>query len=94
MTSAELATDTVADRLRSEETRASILHALEATPAPTPHELALAAAPGLVDVAIDTQDRQMMREQRQEIGAARAEMEAKLEAKDAKLEEQRYGWGT
>ena len=58
MASAQLATDTVADRLRSEETRASILDALEATPAPIPHELALAVAPALVDVASDTQDRE------------------------------------
>lgn len=58
MTSAELATDTVADSLRSDETRASVLHALEATPAPVPHELALAAAPALVDVACDTLDRE------------------------------------
>ena len=58
MTSAELAADTVADRLRSEETRASVLDALEATPAPIPHELALAVAPALVDVASDTQDRE------------------------------------
>ena len=56
--SAELAADTVAGSLRSEETRASVLQALEATPAPIPHELALAAAPALVDVASDTQDRE------------------------------------
>ena len=58
MTSAELAADTVADSLRSEETRASVLHALETTPAPIPHELALAVAPALVDVASETQDRE------------------------------------
>ena len=58
MTSAQLAADTVADRLRSEETRASVLDALDATPAPIPHDLALAVAPALVDVASDTQDRE------------------------------------
>ena len=58
MTSAALAPDTVADSLRRQETRASVLHALETTPAPIPHELALAVAPALVDVASDTQDRE------------------------------------
>ena len=58
MTSAELAPDTVADSLRRQETRASVLDALEATPAPILHELALAVAPALVDVASDTQDRE------------------------------------
>ena len=58
MTSTKLATDTVADRLRGDETRASVLDALEATPAPIPHELALAVAPALVDVASETQDRE------------------------------------
>eukprot|EP01043_Picozoa_sp_COSAG02_P003994 COSAG02_NODE_101_length_36804_cov_125.342951_7_plen_185_part_00 len=58
MTSAELAADTVADSLHSKETRAPVLDALEATPVPIPHEVALAVAPALVDVAGDTQNRQ------------------------------------
>ena len=59
MMPAELAADAVADRLRSEEARASVLDALEATPAPIPQELALAVAPALLDVASDTQDREV-----------------------------------
>ena len=45
----ELVPDTVAERLRAEATRVATLHALEVLPA-VPHELALAAAPALVDV--------------------------------------------
>jgi hypothetical protein len=53
----ELVVETVAERLRAEETRASTLDALEARPRSIPRELALAAAPALVDVAVETMDR-------------------------------------
>ena len=49
----ELAFETVAERLRAKETRASTLDALEARPGSIPRELALAAAPALVDVAVE-----------------------------------------
>ena len=48
---------TVAERLRAEETRACTLDALEALPGSVPRELALVAAPALVDVAVETVDR-------------------------------------
>ena len=50
MAAAELMVETVAERLRAEETRACTLDALEALPGPIPRELALTAAPALVDV--------------------------------------------
>ena len=49
--------DTLAERLRAEDTRAAALQALDKLPTPCPPELALAAAPALVDVAAATEDR-------------------------------------
>jgi hypothetical protein len=55
----ELVVETVAERLRDEETRACTLDALEALPAASgiPRELGLVVAPALVDVAVETVDR-------------------------------------
>jgi hypothetical protein len=53
----ELMAETVAERLRAEETRARTLDALEAHPPSLPRDLALMAAPALVDVAAETVDR-------------------------------------
>lgn len=52
-----LAGGTVGEHLRAEDTRAATLQALEALPQPIPRELALAAAPALVDAAAGTADR-------------------------------------
>jgi hypothetical protein len=52
-----LAAATVAETLRAEATRARTLDALEAHVPPIPRELALAAAPALVDIAAGTEDR-------------------------------------
>jgi hypothetical protein len=52
--------DTVAERLRAQDTRAPTLQALDALPPPCPPELALAAAPALVDVAAATEDREVL----------------------------------
>ena len=58
MAAEELMVETVAQRLRAEQTRACALDALEALPAGSiPRELALAAAPALVDVAAGTVNR-------------------------------------
>ncbi len=53
----QLTPDTVAERVHADATRAPTLRALEALPPPIPRELALAAAPALVDVAVGTEDR-------------------------------------
>ncbi len=55
-----LAADTVGERLRPDDTRADTLQALEALPPPIPRELALGAAPALVDVAAGTEDREVL----------------------------------
>eukprot|EP01043_Picozoa_sp_COSAG02_P007842 COSAG02_NODE_242_length_27511_cov_501.886364_2_plen_191_part_00 len=52
--------DTLAERLRAEDTRAAALQALDKLPTPCPPELALAAAPALVDVAAATEDREVL----------------------------------
>lgn len=57
-TAEELMVDTVAERLRTEATRTHTLSALEAMMPAVPRELALAAAPALVDVASGTQQRE------------------------------------
>ena len=57
MAAAELLPDTIAERLRAEDTRAAALQALGALPPPCPPELALAAGQALVDVAAATEDR-------------------------------------
>ena len=54
----ELTPDNVAERLREGDTRRRTLQGLEALPAPVPRELALTAAPVLVDVAVVTEDRE------------------------------------
>ena len=54
--SGELVPDTVAERLRADDTRALTLHALEALPPPIARELALAAAAPLVDIAAGTEN--------------------------------------
>ena len=54
----ELTAETVADCLRAEATRAPTLDAIEALAPPIPHDLALCAAPGLVDVAACTEVRE------------------------------------
>lgn len=56
----ELMPDNVAEHLRANDTRASMLEALEALPPPVPREMALAAAPSLVDVAVATEDRRVL----------------------------------
>jgi hypothetical protein len=60
MAASDLLPDTVAERLRAEDTRAAALQALDALPTPCPPELALAAAPALVDVAVATEDREVL----------------------------------
>ena len=60
MATNELLPDTVAERLRADDTRAHTIHALDALPAHIPRELALAAVPALVDVAATTNDRQTL----------------------------------
>lgn len=55
----QLTPDTVAERLRADDTRAPALQALEALPPPVPRELAMAAAPALVDVGAGTEDREV-----------------------------------
>ena len=57
---AELMPDTVAERLREDDTRAATLQALEALPAPVARELALAVAPALVDVTARTENRAVL----------------------------------
>eukprot|EP01046_Picozoa_sp_COSAG06_P024338 COSAG06_NODE_1980_length_7926_cov_10.286061_2_plen_561_part_00 len=52
---------TVAECLRADGTRVDTLHALEAMHAPIPIQLAISAAPGLVDVAATTGDRDAFR---------------------------------
>eukprot|EP01043_Picozoa_sp_COSAG02_P032126 COSAG02_NODE_2132_length_9721_cov_44.831324_3_plen_213_part_00 len=52
--------DTLAERLRAEDTRAAALQALDELPPPCPPELALAAAPALVDVAAATENREVL----------------------------------
>eukprot|EP01043_Picozoa_sp_COSAG02_P057514 COSAG02_NODE_6996_length_3236_cov_752.112209_2_plen_196_part_00 len=52
--------DTLAERLRADDTRAAALQALDKLPTPCPPELALAAAPALVDVAAATEDREVL----------------------------------
>eukprot|EP01043_Picozoa_sp_COSAG02_P087746 COSAG02_NODE_24970_length_672_cov_1.382199_1_plen_71_part_01 len=52
--------DTLAERLRAQDTRAAALQALEKLPTPCPPELAMAAAPALVDVAAATEDREVL----------------------------------
>ena len=52
--------DTLAERLRAQDTRAAALQALDKLPPPCPPELALAAAPALVDVAAATEDRKVL----------------------------------
>eukprot|EP01043_Picozoa_sp_COSAG02_P000751 COSAG02_NODE_14_length_56855_cov_512.793661_32_plen_197_part_00 len=52
--------DTLADRLRAQDTRAAALQALDKLPPPCPPELALAAAPALVDVAAATEEREVL----------------------------------
>ena len=52
--------DTLAERLRADDTRAAALQALDKLPTPCPPELALAAAPALVDVATATEDREVL----------------------------------
>ena len=52
--------DTIAERLRAQDTRAAALQALDKLPPPCPPELALAAAPALVDVAAATEDREVL----------------------------------
>ena len=52
--------DTLAERLRAQDTRAAALQALDKLPPPCPPELALAAAPALVDVAAATEDREVL----------------------------------
>lgn len=54
---AELLPDNVGDHLRSDASRTATLNALEAIPAPVPTDLALAAAPALVDTLTGTEDR-------------------------------------
>ena len=54
---AELTPGRVAERLRADETQAPTLKALEELPPPVPRDLALAAAPALVDVAAGANDR-------------------------------------
>ena len=56
----ELGADTVGERLRADETRTDTLQALEALPPPIAQELALGAAPVLVDVAAGTEDREVL----------------------------------
>ncbi len=53
-----LAVQTVGERLRTDDTRAATLDGLDAMLPPISRELALAAAPALVDVAGDTDDRE------------------------------------
>jgi hypothetical protein len=60
MAAPERLSDTIAERLRAEDTRAATLQALDALPPPCPPELALAAAPALVDVAAATEDREVL----------------------------------
>lgn len=60
MAMAELLPDTVAERLRAEDTRAAVLRALDALPPPCPPDLALAAGQALVDVAASTEDREVL----------------------------------
>ena len=48
---------TVAEQLSADATRAAALDALEALAPPAPGNVALAAAPALVDVAASTEDR-------------------------------------
>eukprot|EP01043_Picozoa_sp_COSAG02_P047004 COSAG02_NODE_4461_length_5336_cov_3.180829_1_plen_238_part_10 len=60
MAASDLLPDTVAEWLRAEDTRAGTLQALDALPSPCPSELALAAAPALVDVAAVTEDREVL----------------------------------
>ncbi len=50
----EVAAETVADRLRAEATRSPTLDAIEALAPPVSRDVALGAAPGLVDVAAST----------------------------------------
>lgn len=50
MPAAELTPGRVAERLRADDTQAPTLKALEELPPPVPRDLALAAAPALVDV--------------------------------------------
>ena len=57
---AELMPSTVAERLREDDTRAATLQALEALPAPLARELALAAAPALVDLTAHTENRAVL----------------------------------
>eukprot|EP01043_Picozoa_sp_COSAG02_P085871 COSAG02_NODE_23440_length_718_cov_8.594507_1_plen_75_part_01 len=52
--------DTLADRLRAQDTQAAALQALDELPSPCPPELALAAAPALVDVAAATEEREVL----------------------------------
>ena len=52
--------DKIADRLRAQDTQAAALQALDKLPPPCPPELALAAAPALVDVAAATEDREVL----------------------------------
>eukprot|EP01043_Picozoa_sp_COSAG02_P061595 COSAG02_NODE_8309_length_2622_cov_99.290527_2_plen_200_part_00 len=52
--------DTLAERLRAQDTRAAALQALDKLPSPCPPELALAAAPALVDVAAATEEREVL----------------------------------
>ena len=52
--------DTLADRLRAQDTQAAALQALDKLPPPCPPELALAAAPALVDVAAATEEREVL----------------------------------
>ena len=52
--------DTLAERLRAQDTRAAALQALDKLPPPCPPELALAAAPALVDVAAATEEREVL----------------------------------
>jgi hypothetical protein len=53
-----LSPDTVAEELRTDDTRARTLDALEKMSAPIPRELALAAGPVLVDIYVTTDDRE------------------------------------